>query len=106
MLIADRLYTNVEKALTDCIMEDPLIILKTITVIAGLLELTKANDKRIRGKHKQAILVHVGQKFIREYFPSLVDTYDRTVSSVLDIVIHFAKNNKVIQKIYSSPCCK
>jgi len=113
LAIADKIYNESRKCLGELFLhpsiDDTVLVLKTLTTVASLMEVTKVNnDQRIRGSAKKEIVLYVSRKLVTELVSRLhVDRIDglfeRVSHDFIEIFIDFAKNNKVLHKI-SVPC--
>jgi len=96
--VADEVYCKSKTSLKE-IYEDPdvgetLLVLKTITVVAGLVEVYQ-----ISGRSKKHTVIYVGRKLFLEYYPDKIELYDSNVESIINVVIDFAKAHKLFK------CC-
>ena len=113
LVIANRVYENARSCLLECFtspsIDDTILVLKTLTTVASLLESTKVNgDQKVRGQAKKKIVLHVSQKLIYDlvsflHIERLSTLFDRVSDDLIEICIDFAKNNKVIRNIHL-PC--
>ena len=114
--IVQDLYDNISKDIVD-IIEDPdisdfLTILQVMSRIASLVEVIRIGDKPMKGKEKKQIVKTLGRFLFEQHCPeelreSVLDVYDNSIDSALEILVDFAKNNKIIRKTSKcvTACC-
>lgn len=108
LLIADKVYEEASTCLKEVYrnpsVDDIILITKTLTTVSALCELVKVNDRKVKGFEKKRIVMYVSNKLFKDllhsmHFPRIKDSFERVSDELIEIVINFAKNNKVIRKI-------
>ena len=106
--IYDSAKVTIKEVQDDPEMSDVLVITTSIIKLCGLIECIKINDTKLKGNDKKNIVLHLGRKILIDILPydkvsNIIVIYDTTASNVLDMLIKFAKYNKVVKKI-TQPC--
>jgi len=111
--IADKIYDIAHKTIQEILyspsIDDLVLLVKSVSKVAGLSEMIKINDRNLRGFEKRAIVVYLTRKIIQQHAPayrvdSLLRIYDSCGINLLEIMIDFAKNNKLVKKISLGSC--
>ncbi len=113
LVIADKIYDRARTCLVEIFtnpsIDDTILILKTLTTVASLLEVTQINGtKKVKGSDKKKIVVYVSKKLVGEcvqfFDMQRVSTlFEKNSDELIEIFIDFAKNNKLVEKI-KIPC--
>lgn len=110
--VIEKMYETSRKALQELedypFFSDVMIITMTITKLCGLYECIKINDDKLSGRDKKTIVLAVGRLLLldilsSERYEEVVLIYDSSAEGVLDMIIEFAKYNKIIKKV-TAPC--
>ena len=111
--IVQDLYNNISQDIVDIIADpdisDFLTILEVLSHIASMVEVIRIGDKPVKGKEKKHIVKTLARFLLEQHCPeqlkeSVLDAYDSNIESALEILVNFAKNNKVIRKTRNA-CC-
>tara|TARA_B100001287_G_scaffold263271_2_gene253984 strand:+ start:1749 stop:2111 length:363 start_codon:yes stop_codon:yes gene_type:complete len=112
--VVEGLYSEVTDELIDVIqnpnIDDFITILHLVNQIATMTEITTIGNKPLRGKDKREIVKKLCRILLEEFShesikDSILVAYDKNIDSAIDIMINFAKNNKVISKTKSFCFC-
>tara|TARA_B100001769_G_C22105788_1_gene597400 strand:+ start:829 stop:1227 length:399 start_codon:yes stop_codon:yes gene_type:complete len=112
LIIANKIYEEASVCLEELYrnpsVDDMILIMKTLTTASALSELVKVNDKKVKGREKKRIVVYVSHRLFKDFIhemhlPRIRDAFERVSDELIEIVIDFAKNNKVLRTI-SSQC--
>tara|TARA_B100000963_G_C22575455_1_gene648193 strand:- start:535 stop:891 length:357 start_codon:yes stop_codon:yes gene_type:complete len=111
--IVQDLYDNISQDIVDIIADpdisDFITILEVLSHIASMVELIKIGDKPVKGKEKKHVVKTLGRMLLEQHCPeqlkeSVLEVYESNIDSALEILVNFAKNNKVIRKTRNA-CC-
>lgn len=114
--IVQDLYENISQDVIDIIADpdvsDLLSILHVMSQIASMVEIIRVSDKPIKGKDKKQIVKTLGRFLFEQHSPedlkeSILDVYDNSIDSALEILVDFAKNHKIIRRTSKcvTACC-
>ena len=95
---------DIKQIIADPSISDVITIIKLISNISTMVEIYKVNDKPLKGKDKKNIVHLVCKSLLEEYsnedvYEVVVDLYDSIYDDMIETMIHFAKNNKLITKV-------
>ena len=113
--VTEKVYEDVKDIIQEIIADpditDVFSIVHLVCTIAGSLELYTINDTKLSGRDKKEILLELGTIIVEENISddlenSFKTIYYKTVEDTLEILIKFAKNNKVLKRVskMKSPC--
>ena len=114
--IVQDLYENISQDIIDIIADpdisDFLTLLEVVSRIASMVEVIRIGEKPMKGKEKKQIVKTLGRLLIEQHCSeelkeSILHIYDTNIENVLEILINFAKNNKIIRKTSRcmTACC-
>ena len=115
-VIVNNLYENISQDIIDLIADpevsDFITILEVITRVSGMVEVIRFGEKPIRGKEKKIVTKKLGRVLIDNNCPdelkdSVLDVYDKSIDNAIELLIDFAKNNKILRKTSKcvTACC-
>lgn len=109
--IADKIYetlpSDLEEVISSDHVHDVIIIMTILNKVSTLVEQHRIDDKPMAGKEKKEIVGYIGRLLILNYAKAefkdyMLEIYNNVVEDVVEIMIDFAKNNKILRK--SSRC--
>lgn len=106
--ISDKLYDNAAITLTevyaDPTVDDFYLVFKTLTLVSTLVEIIEVKDIKLGGRVKRKVVLHLCRRLLIDNVEAIridfiLKIFDFSSSQVLEEMINFAKNNKLIKKI-------
>jgi len=114
--LIDDLYQSISSDVLE-VIEDPDItdvvtMIEVLCKIASMVEVIKIGEKNLKGYEKKELVHNFGRFLIEKHCPfnytqSLLDVYDSSAERVLENIILFAKQHKVLSKAgkCATTCC-
>tara|TARA_Y100000768_G_C23743906_1_gene570634 strand:- start:119 stop:481 length:363 start_codon:yes stop_codon:yes gene_type:complete len=111
--IIQELYNDIPGEIIDLVTDpnasDFMTLLEIICKLAAIVEVSFIGDSRLKGHEKRYVVTNLARLVITnhcpaEYLENILGLFDEVFEKGLEMVIHFAKNNKVLKKIKKG-CC-
>ena len=101
-ILLDDISDDIIDIIRDPDVSDFLTILEVISRVSSMVEIIRVSEKPLKGKEKKQIVKTLGRLLIdqhcsEEIKDSVLDIYDKSIENTLEIMINFAKNNKIIR---------